>query len=183
MKIVEIPFKGCYIIVPDIFKDHRGFFCESYNEGKYLKSGVYSEHFVQDNISFSSYGVIRGLHFQKEPFQQAKLVSVIQGKILDVVVDLRKDSATFGQHLSYELSDENNVQIFVPKGFAHGFVVLSETAKVFYKCDNYYNKGAEGGIRFDDPVLKIDWQIPKEDMLLSEKDEVLPLFSFEDTYF
>src|SRR5580658_10870215 len=147
------------IFEPAIYKDNRGYFFESYNEQTFFKEGV-RNHFVQDNQSFSTYGVIRGLHFQLDPHAQCKLVRVLQGKILDVAVDLRQSSKTFGKWIAVELSAGNKRQLFLPRGFAHGFSVLSETAEVSYKCDGFYNKESESGIRYDDPQLDIDWQIP-----------------------
>ncbi|KAB5488848.1 MULTISPECIES: dTDP-4-dehydrorhamnose 3,5-epimerase [Flagellimonas] len=177
MKAIETKLKGCFIIEPTIFEDERGYFFESYNQRDFCKAIGGEVHFVQDNQSFSKKGVLRGLHFQKGEHAQAKLVSVLQGKIQDVVVDLRKDSPTFGQHLSIELSDENKKQLFIPRGFAHGFLTLSETANVFYKCDNYYKKEAEGGIRYDDNTLAIGWELNFEDLVLLEKDKELPLLN------
>jgi dTDP-4-dehydrorhamnose 3,5-epimerase len=156
-----------------VFGDHRGYFFESFNKKKfYAETGIQTD-FVQDNQSRSQKGVLRGLHFQKGEFAQSKLVRVLEGKVLDVAVDLRKHSPTFGQHVSIELSDDSHTQFYVPRGFAHGFVVLSETATFFYKCDNYYHKAAEGGIIYNDPELGIDWKLPEEDLLLSEKDRLL----------
>lgn len=169
MKIKSTLLKDLYIIEPLIFEDNRGFFYESYNAAKLLEVGL-EYNFIQDNHSKSSYGVLRGLHYQDEPYAQAKLVRVTQGKVLDVVVDIRKNSLTYLQHFSLELSDENKLQLLIPSGFAHGFVVLSETCEFLYKCDNYYNKESEGGIAYNDPTLNIDWMIPKEDIILSEKD-------------
>jgi dTDP-4-dehydrorhamnose 3,5-epimerase len=173
MKVLSTHIPGLLIIEPRIFDDKRGFFYESYNNSVLLKHGV-DIHFVQDNHSASQYGVLRGLHYQLKPFAQTKLVRVIRGKVLDVAVDIRKGSPTYGQHLTLELSAENKKQMLVPQGFAHGFVVLSDEAEFLYKCDNYYKKDAEGGIRFDDPTLNIDWGIPKADVILSEKDAELP---------
>lgn len=174
MKATETKLKGCFIIEPTIFEDERGYFFESYNHRDFCEAIGREVIFVQDNQSFSKKGVLRGLHFQKGEHAQAKLVSVLQGKIQDVVVDLRKDSPTFGQHLSLELSDENKKQVFIPRGFAHGFLTLSDTAEVFYKCDNYYNRQAEGGISYDEPGLNITWQLKGEHLQLSEKDESAP---------
>ncbi len=169
MKVIETPFEGLYIIEPDIFNDERGYFFESYNEQKYRKHGLNAK-FIQDNESQSSYGVIRGLHFQKAPYAQTKLLRVVLGKIIDVALDIRKNSKTFGQYYSIELSDVNKKQFYIPRGFAHGFSVLSETAIVNYKCDNFYNKESEGGIYPIDKMLNIDWQIPHEKQIISEKD-------------
>lgn len=173
MKATETNLKGCFIIDPTIFEDERGYFFESYNHKNFCEAIGREVIFVQDNQSFSKKGVLRGLHFQKGEHAQAKLVSVLEGRIQDVVVDLRKDSPTFGQHLSIELSEENKKQIFIPKGFAHGFLTLSESAMIFYKCDNYYNKKAEGGIRYDDVHLGIEWRLDSKDLLLSGKDSIL----------
>lgn len=171
IKAIETNLKGCFILEPQIFEDERGYFFENYNHREFCKAIGQEISFVQDNISLSKKGVLRGLHFQKGEHAQAKLVSVLQGRIQDVVVDLRKDSPTFGQHLSIELSDENKKQVFIPRGFAHGFLTLSESAKVFYKCDNYYKKEAEGGIKYDDKHVMIDWQIDSNNMLFSERDK------------
>jgi dTDP-4-dehydrorhamnose 3,5-epimerase len=174
MKVEETKLKGCYIIEPTLFEDSRGYFFESYNEEKFEALTGQNGHFVQDNQSASSYGVIRGLHFQGGEHAQAKLVRVLEGEVLDVAVDLREGSETYGEWVSVKLSAENHKQFYVPRGFAHGFSVLSETAVFAYKCDNVYHKASEGGIRFDDPVLNIDWMIPAEKRALSEKDETLP---------
>ena len=159
MEILTTPIKDLLIIQPRVFSDARGYFCETYNEQRYAEAGI-TAHFVQDNQSKSSYGVVRGLHFQHNPHCQAKLVSVTVGKVWDVAVDLRKDSPTFGQWFGVELSAENHRQFFIPRGFAHGFSVLSETAVFTYKCDNLYHPESEGGILFNDPDLNIDWKIP-----------------------
>jgi len=165
---------GCFIIEPTIFKDERGYFFESYNQRDFCEAIGREVDFVQDNQSFSKKGVLRGLHFQKGEYAQAKLVSVLEGKIQDVVVDLRKNSPTFGEHLSIELNSKDKKQLFVPRGFAHGFLALSNAATVLYKCDNNYCPKAEGGIRFDSPELKIQWSMTTKDLLLSEKDKNLP---------
>ena len=170
----ETKLKGCFVLEPTIFKDERGYFMESFN-GERFNSGIGSTvNFVQDNQSFSYKGVIRALHYQIGDHAQAKLVRVLSGTVLDVIVDLRKDSATFGKHIAIELSSENKKQVFIPKGFGHGFIVLSETAEFFYKCDNYYNKASEGGIIFNDPTLNIDWKLPADQYKVSQKDLVLP---------
>lgn len=174
MEIITTPIKDLLIIQPRVFTDARGFFCETYNEERYAAAGI-NTHFVQDNQSKSSYGVVRGLHFQHNPHSQAKLVSVTVGKVWDVAVDLRQDSPTFGQWFGVELSDENHRQFFIPRGFAHGFSVLSETAIFTYKCDNLYHPASEGGILFNDPDLQIDWKIPVEKAIISEKDTKHPL--------
>lgn len=177
MQIIETPLHGCYLIKPEVFTDARGYFYESYNELAINQLLGRNIHFVQDNQSFSSYGVLRGLHFQSGEYAQAKLVRVLSGEVLDVAVDLRKDSATYGQHHSVLLSGENKAQFFIPRGFAHGFVVLSEQAEFFYKCDNYYNKAAEAGLHYADPRLNIDWQVPADRLLVSDKDAILPFLT------
>lgn len=174
MKVTETKLKGCFIIEPRIFADSRGYFFESFNAEKFEELTGQNGHFVQDNQSASTYGVVRGLHFQKGEHAQAKLVRVLEGMVLDVAVDIREGSETYGQYVSLELSAENNLQLYIPRGFAHGFSVLSERAVFAYKCDNGYNKESEGGIRFDDPLLNIDWGISKDKMQLSDKDLVLP---------
>ena len=177
MKIDESPIKGSFIIQPSVFEDHRGYFFESFNQ-KLLNEAIgQSLHFVQDNQSKSTYGVLRGLHLQLGEFAQAKLVRAIQGEILDIIVDVRPDSKQFGEHFTLILSAENKNQLFVPRGFAHGFAVLSETATIHYKADNYYNNKAESGLLYNDPELNIDWQIPLEDIVTSEKDLLLPTLS------
>ncbi len=177
MQVQETKLKGCFIIEPQIFKDSRGYFFESFNERKFEVATGHNGHFVQDNQSSSSYGVIRGLHLQNGEHAQAKLVRVLEGKVLDVAVDLRQGSPTYGEWVAVELSAENNRQLYVPRGFAHGFSVLSEQAVFAYKCDNGYNKEAERGICYNDLVLKIDWQIPAGKEIISEKDSTLPPFS------
>lgn len=174
MNFISTPISGCFIIEPKVITDERGYFLESFNE-KTFQNGVGQEvHFVQDNQSFSTKGVLRGLHYQTGNHAQAKLVRVLSGEVLDVAVDIRPDSPTFGQHVSVLLSAENQKQFFVPRGFAHGFLVLSETATFFYKCDNFYNKESEGGIIYNDVSLNIDWQFSTEKLLISEKDMHLP---------
>ena len=177
MKIKETPLKDCYIIEPTVFEDDRGYFYEKFNEKKFEELTGMNGHFVQDNISKSSYGVLRGLHLQKGEHAQAKLVSCLEGQVLDVAVDLRPDSPTFGKWYSIELTAENKLQLYVPRGFGHGFSVLSKTAVFSYKCDNFYNKESEGGVLWNDSDLNIDWQLPKNDVILSEKDMVMPAFS------
>ena len=167
----ELP--GLIVCEPNVFSDSRGYFFETYNQALFQKNGIDS-NFVQDNQSWSSQGVIRGLHYQLNPYAQAKLVRVLEGVILDVAVDIRRGSPTFGKHFSIELSAENKKQLFIPAGFAHGFSVLSETASVLYKCDQFYNKQSEGGIRFDDPELNIDWGVDLKQAVVSEKDIELP---------
>jgi dTDP-4-dehydrorhamnose 3,5-epimerase len=175
MPFVKTDIDSLLIFEPKVFEDSRGYFFEAYNEKIFSDAGI-DLKFVQDNQSKSSFGVIRGLHYQQNPYAQAKLVRVLEGKILDVAVDIRKGSPTFGQHFSIELSAENKKQLFLPAGFAHGFSVLSETAIVLYKCNEFYNKESEGGIRFDDADLNIDWQIPAGKEIVSEKDIQLPAF-------
>jgi dTDP-4-dehydrorhamnose 3,5-epimerase len=170
VEIIATPIKDLKIIKPDVFFDARGYFSESYNKERYFANGIL-ENFVQDNISKSTYGTLRGLHFQKGKFAQAKLVSVILGKVWDIAVDLRPNSETFGKWHGVELSAENYLQFLIPRGFAHGFSVLSETAVFTYKCDNIYSKASESGIMFDDKDLKIDWKIHVEKMLISDKDK------------
>lgn len=174
MNFISTKLEDCFIIEPKIIQDERGYFMESFNEKTFQKGVDQPVHFVQDNQSFSTKGVLRGLHYQTGVHAQAKLVRVLQGEVLDVAVDIRPGSATFGQHISVVLSGENQTQFFVPRGFAHGFLVLSETATFFYKCDNFYNKESEGGIKFNDPELNIDWQFPETELLISEKDQILP---------
>jgi dTDP-4-dehydrorhamnose 3,5-epimerase len=163
------------IVIPAVFEDERGYFMESYNKNKLKELGIDID-FVQDNQSFSKKGTLRGLHYQNPPFAQTKLVRVLQGEIMDVAIDLRRDSSTYGKRFEMLLSAENKKQFLVPQGFAHGFAVLSETAIVMYKCDNYYNKASEGGIRYDDPKLNIDWGMDLKEAIVSEKDLVLPDF-------
>jgi len=169
MKVIDTPIEGVKIIEPEVFGDARGYFFEAWNKAKFAEAGIDAD-FVQDNESFSTYGVLRGLHYQMPPYTQAKLVRVIAGSVLDVVVDIRKGSPTFGKSVAVELSGENKRQLFIPRGMAHGFAVLSAKATFTYKCDNLYAPSHERAIRFDDPVLAIDWQIPPENYLLSEKD-------------
>lgn len=175
MKVIETKLKGCFVIEPSVFKDDRGFFFESFNADRFNNAIGQKVSFVQDNQSFSNKGVLRGIHYQTGTFAQAKLVRVLSGKVLDVAVDLRKESSTYGEHYSIELSAENKKQLFIPRGFGHGFVVLSETAEFFYKCDNYYNKASEGGIIYNDNTLNIDWVLDSHQLLVSEKDAVLPI--------
>jgi dTDP-4-dehydrorhamnose 3,5-epimerase len=182
MRILQTEFEGLLLIYPEVLKDARGTFNESYNRQKHLRYGL-DQDWVQDNLSYSSYGVVRGLHFQHPPYAQAKIVQAIHGRILDVVVDIRRGSPTFGRHLSVELDDEERLQILIPKGFAHGFSVLSESAVVMYKTDAYYNDASEAGIRFDDPDLAIDWKISSGNTIVSPKDQALPLFSELNTNF
>ena len=174
MNFIATKLQDCFIIEPKIISDERGYFMESFNE-KTFQDGVGQQvHFVQDNQSFSTKGVLRGLHYQTGNHAQAKLVRVLSGEVLDVAVDIRPESPTFGKHVTALLSGENQRQFFVPRGFAHGFLVLSETATFFYKCDNFYNKESEGGIFYNDAALNIDWQFSTENLIISEKDAVLP---------
>ena len=173
MKIEQTPIKDLQIIIPTVFTDERGYFFEAYHQQKLEDLGL-SIDFIQDNQSFSQKGTIRGLHYQNPPYAQSKLVRVLSGEIIDVAVDLRKDSLTFGQHYSILLSAENQKQLFIPQGFAHGFSVLSETATILYKCDEVYHKESEGGIRFDDAELNIDWGVEVQSAVVSEKDMALP---------
>ena len=177
MNVTETKLKGCFIIEPRVFQDDRGYFFESFNKNQFNKAIGEEVSFVQDNQSFSKKGVVRALHYQVGEYAQAKLVRVLQGKVLDVAVDIRKGSVTFGQYVAVELSAENKKQLFIPRGFAHGFVALSETAEFFYKCDNFYNKEAEGGIIYNDPTINIDWVLNKEELSLSPKDIELPVLS------
>ncbi len=174
MKVTRTEIDGVFIIEPQVFEDERGYFFESYNKEKLKEQGI-DYDFIQDNQSKSKYGTIRGIHFQKGEYAQAKLVRVLEGTVLDVAVDLRKDSPTFGKHVAVELSAENRRQLMIPRGFGHGFSVLSETAVFAYKCDNVYNKASEGGLRYNDPKLGIDWKIDTDKAILSDKDKVNPL--------
>lgn len=174
MKIIKTKIKDLLIIEPQIFEDKRGYFFESYNEQKFKNAGL-DYNWVQDNQSQSGYGTIRALHFQKGKNAQAKLVRVLEGAVLDVAVDLRPKSKTFGQHVAVELSADNNLQLLIPRGFAHGYAVLSKKATFFYKCDNFYNKESEGGLLYKDPKLGIDWQIDEKDVIISERDDNFPL--------
>lgn len=173
MEVIKTNIEGVIIIEPRIFKDDRGYFFESFSQREFEEK-VCKTTFVQDNESKSSYGVLRGLHFQKPPFAQSKLVRVIKGAVLDVAVDIRKGSPTFGQYVSVELTGDNHRQFFIPRGFAHGFSVLSEEVIFQYKCDNFYSPQSEGAIAWNDPDLNIDWRIPIEEVVLSEKDSKHP---------
>jgi dTDP-4-dehydrorhamnose 3,5-epimerase len=176
----DIP--GLTVVEPVVFEDSRGYFYEAYNEQLFRAAGI-SQSFVQDNQSSSGYGVIRGLHYQLPPYAQSKLVRVLDGRILDVAVDIRKGSPTFGKQFCIELTSDNKKQLFIPAGFAHGFSVLSTSAVVLYKCDAFYNKSNERGIRFDDPSLGIDWGVPLAEAIISDKDLLLPTFSNAETTF
>ena len=171
MNFIKTEIDGVVIVEPRVFEDARGYFFESYNEAEFVANGI-TNKFVQDNQSKSSYGVVRGLHCQLGEHAQAKLVRVLQGKVLDVAVDIRPESPTFGKHVAVELSDENKRQLFIPRGFLHGFSVLSDEAVFAYKCDNLYCKDAEFGIRFDDPEIGIDWKVPADKVITSDKDRI-----------
>ena len=175
MEIIKTPIEGLLVLEPRVFRDARGYFVETYNEKRYREAGIDAQ-FVQDNQSCSSYGVVRGLHFQKPPYAQAKLVCCTVGRVLDVAVDLRPESPSYGQWYGVELSEENKRQFFIPKGFAHGFSVLSESAIFTYKCDEFYHPEAEGGIQLNDPTLAIDWRIPETARIISDKDTKHPTF-------
>lgn len=176
MKITTNHISGLVVIEPKVFEDARGYFYESYNENTFKSAGI-NNHFVQDNQSKSNKGVLRGLHYQLEPFAQAKLVRVISGSVYDVAVDIREGSPTFGQWFGEVLSAENKKQMFIPRGFAHGFLVLEDNTEFFYKCDNFYSKEHDRGIKFDDPAIGIDWNFPTTDLILSDKDKNAPLLN------
>ena len=182
MNFIKTNIDGVFIIEPRIFKDSRGYFFESFSAREFQEK-ISPITFIQDNESLSRYGVIRGLHFQKPPYTQSKIIRVIKGAILDVAVDIRKGSPTFGQHVSVELTAENHRQLFIPHGFAHGFSVLSPEALIQYKCDNFYAPQSEGGILWNDPDLHIDWQIPSDKVILSEKDTKHPFLKDYDSDF
>lgn len=182
MNIITTPIEGLLIIEPQVFKDARGYFVETYNEKRYKEAGI-DTVFVQDNQSCSSYGVVRGLHFQRPPYTQAKLVCCTVGRVLDVAVDLRAGSKTYGQWFGVELTQDNHRQFFIPKGFAHGFSVLSEQAIFTYKCDNLYHPEADGGLLLSDPELAIDWQVPEQLRIISDKDKKHPLLNEFETPF
>ena len=182
MDFIQTGIEGAYIVEPKVFGDHRGFFLESWSKKDFEAAGLFYD-FIQDNQSKSRYGTVRGLHFQKGEHAQAKLVRVLEGVVLDVAVDLRRDSPTYGRHMALELSAENMRQLLIPRGFAHGFSVLSEEAVFAYKCDNFYCREAEGGIRFDDPDLAVDWKISPQDAVTSDKDKLHPFFKdFESCF-
>ncbi|MEO8721338.1 MAG: dTDP-4-dehydrorhamnose 3,5-epimerase [Ginsengibacter sp.] len=170
MPFIKTQFPGLIVFEPKVFEDNRGYFFESYNQNLFSKEGI-KINFIQDNQARSSFGVVRGLHFQRPPFAQTKLIRVLSGVIIDVAADIRKNSPTYGRAYSILLSAENKKQLLIPKGFAHGYSVISETAEVFYKCDEFYHKESEGGISWDDPTLKINWQIPIDKMIVSVKDK------------
>lgn len=177
MKVTTTPLKDCVILTPTLFEDHRGYFFESFNEKRFAEETGMDIHFVQDNQAKSNRGILRGLHFQQGEHAQAKLVRVLKGRVLDVAVDLREESPTYRQCFAIELSGENNLQLFIPRGFAHGYSVMEDDTVFFYKCDNYYHKGSEGGIYYADPILNIDWQLNAAEIMLSEKDQLLPCLS------
>jgi len=176
MSLVATGIDGLWVFEPKVFEDSRGYFFEAYSAQTFQQEGILYQ-FVQDNQSSSCYGVIRGLHYQADPHAQTKLVRVLAGKILDVAVDIRKGSPTYGKAFSIELSAENKKQLLIPKGFAHGFSVLSEKAEVFYKCDSFYNKASDGGIHYADPALAIDWKVPLDKAVVSDKDQQLPFLA------
>ncbi|MDC6353191.1 MULTISPECIES: dTDP-4-dehydrorhamnose 3,5-epimerase [unclassified Robiginitalea] len=176
MKLSKTEIVGCYLIEPTIYRDDRGFFMESYNKAKFEKNLGLSVDFVQDNHSVSSRNVLRGLHYQKGQWAQAKLVRVVRGRVRDIVVDLRTDSPTFGRHVAVELSSDNSRMLWIPKGLAHGFLSLEDDTIFCYKCDAYYNPKAEAGIRFNDPDLDLDWGVPESEIKLSPRDRALPFF-------
>lgn len=182
MTIEAIPIQDLVIINPTVFEDARGYFFEAFNQNTLGLQGIHI-NFVQDNQSFSKRGTLRGLHYQNPPYTQTKLVRVLEGKIMDVCVDIRKQSPTYGQHFAIRLPAEKKKQLLIQHGFAHGFSVISETAVVLYKCDQYYNNDSEGGIRYDDLTLAIDWQLSSEEVIVSEKDLVLPEFNEIDSEF
>ena len=175
MPFIPTPIPDLLVFEPQVWADGRGYFFEAFNAQTFKAAGI-EANFVQDNQARSTFGVLRGLHYQLDPFAQAKLVRVLEGEVLDVVVDIRRQSPTYGQWYSIRLSAANKKQLFVPRGFAHGYVVLSPTAEFFYKCDNFYSKAHEGGIHYNDPQLQIDWEIDLNEAILSEKDQVLPYF-------
>ncbi|MFI5158061.1 MAG: dTDP-4-dehydrorhamnose 3,5-epimerase [Sphingobacteriales bacterium] len=174
MTIIPTPLAGCFILTPRVFNDERGHFFESFNQRSFAELVDKNVNFVQDNQSFSTKGVLRGLHLQKGEHAQSKLVRVTQGEVQDIAVDLRKNSPTYGQYVSVILSEQNHQQLFIPKGFAHGFLVLSPTAIFQYKCDNYYNKESEGGLHYADPSINIKWELGESELVVSEKDKELP---------
>ena len=183
MEVIETSIEGLVIIEPRVFKDARGYFFESFSQREFDEKVCAGVRFVQDNESMSSYGVMRGLHYQKPPYTQSKLVRCVKGAVLDVAVDVRKGSPTYGQHVAVELTEDNHRQFFIPKGFAHGFAVLSETAVFQYKCDEFYAPQSEGGISILDPSLGIDWKIPTSEAILSDKDTKHPYLKDLDTPF
>lgn len=183
MEVIKTEIEGVLILEPRVFGDNRGYFFESFNTREFAEKTGLDISFVQDNESKSCYGVLRGLHFQKPPYTQSKLVRCVKGAVLDVAVDIRKGSSTYGQYVAVELTEDNHRQFFVPRGFAHGFAVLSETAVFQYKCDDFYHPEAEGAIMWNDPDIAINWPIPAEEVILSEKDKKHPLFKAFDSPF
>lgn len=183
MQANKTEIEGLWILEPSIFRDHRGIFFESFNQNKFEEITGLRTNFVQDNHSLSYYGVLRGMHFQFGEFAQSKLVRVLSGKVLDIVVDIRPNSSTYGKHFSVELSADNKKQLYIPKGFAHGFVTLTEYAEFAYKCDNFYSPNHEGGLIFNDETLGIDWKIPMNKLVISDKDKQLPTISQIDYSF
>lgn len=183
MKAEQTPLKDCFLIHDTIYKDERGYFFESFNARSFYKETGININFVQDNQSHSVRGVLRGLHFQRGESSQAKLVRVLKGEVLDVAVDLRKSSPTFGQHYSVVLSGASRTQLYIPRGFAHGFLVLSDVVDFFYKCDNFYDKAAEAGIIYNDPQININWLMQPDDLIISSKDVQLPTLSTYETLF
>lgn len=177
MQAISTPLEGCFIIEPNVIRDNRGYFVETFNENTFREKTGISVHFVQDNQSFSAKGVLRGLHYQTGEYAQAKLIRVLAGEVYDVAVDVRPESPTYGQHFGLILSAENHRQLYIPRGFAHGFVVLSDTATFFYKCDNFFYKAAEAGVSYADPALKIDWMLDKSELTVSERDQNLPILA------
>jgi len=183
MRAEQTPLEGCFLIHNKVFEDERGYFFESFNSERFYKETGINAVFVQDNQSHSVRGVLRGLHFQKGEFAQAKLVRVLKGEVLDVAVDLRRSSPAFGQYYPVVLSETSNTQLYIPRGFGHGFLVLSEVVDFFYKCDNFYNKASEGGVIYNDPQINIDWQMQPKDLIISSKDLELPPLSSYKTLF
>ena len=183
MEVLKTAIEGLLIIEPTVFGDSRGYFYESYNKQRFEEATGLDIDFVQDNQSKSCYGVLRGLHFQKPPYAQSKLVRCVRGRVLDVAVDIRKSSPTFGKYVAVELTEDNHRQLFIPHGFAHGFMVLSDEAIFQYKCDNFYHKESEGAVAWNDPEINIDWTIPFDDVILSDKDKVNPLLKDADWLF
>jgi len=176
MKVASTFIEGVFIIEPKVYTDNRGFFYEFFNQQRFEQQAGLKVQFIQDNLAKSHKGVLRGFHFQKQPYEQAKLVSVIKGSVLDVIIDLRKNSKTFGQHLSIELNETNKKQLFIPRGFAHAYLSLEDNTLFCYKIDNIYHPESEAGIKFDDPDIKIDWHFAPSQLILSDKDTKLPLF-------
>lgn len=183
MNLEKCDIKGLIVITPEIFHDHRGYFFETFNMRAFNEITGLGISFIQDNESLSGSSVLRGLHYQLPPFEQAKLIRVVKGKVFDIAVDIREGSETYGQYFGIELSEENKKQLFIPAGFAHGFLSLRNDTILSYKCSNYYHQASEAGIRYDDPILNIDWKVDKKEFLLSEKDKGLPSFGEHKRYF